>query len=68
MAAALTLASAIADANVQWSPGRPVRLIVPFPPGSAVDVIGRACLFELVSDLIDPGFDAGLVLLAARRA
>jgi tripartite-type tricarboxylate transporter receptor subunit TctC len=23
-------------------PGRPLRLIVPFPPGGAVDVLGRA--------------------------
>ncbi len=41
LAAALTLAAASADANAQWSPSRPVRLIVPFPPGGAVDVIGR---------------------------
>jgi tripartite-type tricarboxylate transporter receptor subunit TctC len=28
-------------ATAQWSPSRPVRMIVPFPPGGAVDVIGR---------------------------
>ena len=32
LAAALTVAAAITNANAQWSPSRPVRLIVPFPP------------------------------------
>ena len=32
---------ACANAQAQWSPNRPVRLIAPFPPGGAVDVIGR---------------------------
>jgi len=41
LAAAFAIAAAVADANAQWSPSRPVRLIVPFPPGGAVDVIGR---------------------------
>ena len=41
LAAALTLTAVIAKADAQWSPSRPVRLIVPFPPGGAVDVIGR---------------------------
>ncbi len=31
----------ITNVIAQWSPSRPVRLIVPFPPGGAVDVIGR---------------------------
>ena len=35
------LTAAVTDASAQWSPNRPVRLIVPFPPGGAVDVIGR---------------------------
>ena len=37
----LFLAMAAASAQAQWAPTRPVRLIVPFPPGGAVDVVGR---------------------------
>jgi tripartite-type tricarboxylate transporter receptor subunit TctC len=36
----LALGSA-AHTSAQWSPSRPVRMIVPFPPGGAVDVVGR---------------------------
>ena len=41
LAATFMLAATVTDADAQWSPSRPVRLIVPFPPGGAVDVIGR---------------------------
>ncbi|HEX3171992.1 MAG TPA: tripartite tricarboxylate transporter substrate-binding protein, partial [Burkholderiales bacterium] len=41
LTAIFALIAAITDASAQWSPNRPVRLIVPFPPGGAVDVIGR---------------------------
>ena len=34
-------AAAVTDAHAQWSPNRPVRFIVPFPPGGTVDVVGR---------------------------
>ena len=40
-AAAALLFATLASAQPQWSPTRPVRLIAPFPPGGAVDVIGR---------------------------
>ena len=31
----------VAGAHAQWSPARPVRMIVPFPPGGAVDSVAR---------------------------
>ncbi len=36
-----TAATAYAQGSAPWSPTRPVRMIVPFPPGGAVDVVGR---------------------------
>jgi tripartite-type tricarboxylate transporter receptor subunit TctC len=33
--------AAAAAAAAEWAPSRPVRMIVPFPPGGAVDTIGR---------------------------
>ena len=35
------LASAGASAQVQWSPARPIRLLVPNPPGGATDNLAR---------------------------
>jgi len=39
LCALATLPSAVAYA--QWTPTRPVRLVVPYPPGGANDIVGR---------------------------
>ena len=38
---AATAAAVHAQGSAQWSPTRPGRMVVPFPPGGAVDVVGR---------------------------
>ena len=46
--AALALAAHGVSAGAQaWSPTRPVRLIAPFPPGGAVDVVARIAASRL---------------------
>ena len=50
----LPLGATAADAQSQWSPTRPVRLIVPFPPGGAVDVVGRIVASRLPERLGQP--------------
>jgi tripartite-type tricarboxylate transporter receptor subunit TctC len=39
--AVLLAIASIAAPAAEWAPKRPVRMIVPFPPGGAVDTIGR---------------------------
>ena len=41
LGAVLLSIAASASLAAEWAPKRPVRMIVPFPPGGAVDTIGR---------------------------
>ena len=41
LALGLALALAVPWAGAQSYPDRPVRMIVPFPPGSATDLVAR---------------------------
>jgi tripartite-type tricarboxylate transporter receptor subunit TctC len=45
------LALAIAHANAQSYPTKPVRVIVPFPPGSGVDIVTRLVTPKLADGL-----------------
>ena len=42
LVAAIALAPIAFEANAQKWPARPIEMIIPFPAGSGVDVIGRA--------------------------
>lgn len=52
--AAFALCLAVLPALAQDYPSRPVKLVVPFPPGSATDVVARLIGFELQATLGQP--------------
>jgi tripartite-type tricarboxylate transporter receptor subunit TctC len=51
IAAGMLLAALVAGAFAQDYPNRPVRLIVPFPPGGSNDVVGRLVAMQLSTQL-----------------
>lgn len=51
LAAALASAAPSAASAQEWSPVRPIRLIVPYGPGGSSDVIARAMAAEMGKDL-----------------
>jgi tripartite-type tricarboxylate transporter receptor subunit TctC len=72
IAASIAIAAATADAAY---PDRPLRLVVPFPPGGAVDVLGRAVALNARDTLgqnivVDnrPGFGGAVGSELAARA
>jgi tripartite-type tricarboxylate transporter receptor subunit TctC len=52
-AAAVPLLPRFAMAQ-EWAPSRPIRLIIPFPPGGAADLLSRALSEELSGPLGQP--------------
>jgi len=50
--AALLAAPALAQAP--WAPGRPISLVVPYPPGGSIEVVARLVAQEMAKDLGSP--------------
>ena len=54
LAAAGVLAPAVLRAQGAWSPSRPLRLVIPFPPGGTTDMVGRMVAERLAPRLGQP--------------
>jgi tripartite-type tricarboxylate transporter receptor subunit TctC len=53
-AVALVLAASASTASAQPYPGKPIRMIVPFTPGSATDIVARVVSEKLSASLGQP--------------
>jgi tripartite-type tricarboxylate transporter receptor subunit TctC len=54
LALACTLAAAVVQAQQSAYPTRPLRLILPFPPGGSTDLLGRTLSEKLAGELRQP--------------
>ena len=52
--AALLASSIAADANAQAWPPRPIRLVVPYPPGASTDIVARSVAQKIAEPLGQP--------------
>src|SRR3712207_4564055 len=54
---ALTAPGVVRAQGEAWSPGRPIRLVVPYPPGGATDILAR-----LVAQRLGDRFGQSIVI------